>query len=367
MIQVNLDCEGPLTQNDNAYELCEKFIPRGGIFFANVSRYDDYLADVVRRPGYKAGDTLKLVLPFLKASGVTSAAMREFSAATLRLLPGTRQMLPRMAARFPVFIISTSYRPYLDALCDVTGFPPDNIYCTECDIDAYTIPDSERKLLMELAGEIAAQPMMSWPHDAAGVEDLDRETACVLERLEEIFWRIIPGMKAGRMLDEINPVGGTEKAVAVSESLERTGLRPSDVFYAGDSITDVQALELVREGGGAALSFNGNSYAVRSASWACLSPATAVIGALAEAMGNSGVASLATMSFDSSGMADADAVCDFLRRNGVEDDMFELLAQGRHEEEPRIYDLGLADIPAVITESEAFRKGVRGISVGNLG
>jgi len=61
------DCEGPLSKNDNAYELAEHFMPDGARFFAIVSKYDDVQADVVERHGYKAGDTLRLILPFLKA------------------------------------------------------------------------------------------------------------------------------------------------------------------------------------------------------------------------------------------------------------------------------------------------------------
>ena len=51
------DCEGPLTRNDNAQEIAAHFSPDGADLFARLSRYDDFLADVVRRPGYNAGDT----------------------------------------------------------------------------------------------------------------------------------------------------------------------------------------------------------------------------------------------------------------------------------------------------------------------
>ncbi|MCK5563078.1 hypothetical protein KAI30_02805, partial [Candidatus Bathyarchaeota archaeon] len=73
------DCEGPISKNDNAYELSEHFIPKGASFFALVSRYDDVQADVVKRPEYKAGDTLRLILPFLKAYGVTNEKIKKFS------------------------------------------------------------------------------------------------------------------------------------------------------------------------------------------------------------------------------------------------------------------------------------------------
>ena len=73
-LQLDTDCEGPLALNDNAFELCREFIkPDGARFFQQVSRYEDYLADVLKKPGYQAGDTLKLILPFLKAHGLTEA------------------------------------------------------------------------------------------------------------------------------------------------------------------------------------------------------------------------------------------------------------------------------------------------------
>ncbi|MEM2819977.1 MAG: hypothetical protein QXF31_02230, partial [Candidatus Bathyarchaeia archaeon] len=79
------DCEGPVSKNDNAFELSSWLIPKGDRFFTLISRYDDVLADIVKRPGYKAGDTLKLIVPFLKAYGATNGLMKKFSMETLLL------------------------------------------------------------------------------------------------------------------------------------------------------------------------------------------------------------------------------------------------------------------------------------------
>ncbi len=77
-VQLDTDCEGPLALNDNAFELCREFIkPQGDRFFQQVSRYDDYLAEVAKKPGYKGGNTLKLILPFLKAHGLTNARIQD--------------------------------------------------------------------------------------------------------------------------------------------------------------------------------------------------------------------------------------------------------------------------------------------------
>ena len=82
------DCEGPLSRNDNAQELAAHFIPGGTGFFARLSRYDDLLADVLHRPGYNAGDTLRLLAPFLVAHGATDQALEQYSADNVVLIPG---------------------------------------------------------------------------------------------------------------------------------------------------------------------------------------------------------------------------------------------------------------------------------------
>lgn len=35
------DCEGPISKNDNAFELSSNFIPNGDKLFTNISKYDD--------------------------------------------------------------------------------------------------------------------------------------------------------------------------------------------------------------------------------------------------------------------------------------------------------------------------------------
>ncbi len=367
MIQVNLDCEGPITQNDNAYELCEAYIPDGGDFFARISKYDDFLADVEKRPGYKAGDTLKLVLPFLKAWGVTSEMMENFSTKTLRLLPGTETMLPAITGRHHAFIISTSYRPYLDALCRATGFPAENIYCTDVNLDKYEIPEGEIATLKKLTKEIVAQPILEWDHELKGREDLAATHLKTLKSLDEIFWDIIPSMKSGEILNDVNPVGGREKAESVLKSLDRTGLEIGRVFYGGDSITDVQALELVEQGGGLALSFNGNSYSIRSANWACLSPDTMIIAALAEYFLKSGMEGFGSMPLDNQGVIKGRALLEFLEKKGIDSNLLSSFKNMDKGKMPELYDLDKTDIPSLIEKSEAFRKGVRGVALGELG
>ncbi|HID98070.1 MAG TPA: hypothetical protein EYP57_07780 [Thermodesulfobacteriaceae bacterium] len=368
MPQLNIDCEGPITQNDNAFELCEALIPKGGDFFARVSRYDDYLADVEKRKGYKAGDTLKLILPFLKAFNVTNEKMESFSEETLILLPGAREMLPSVAEIMPTFIISTSYRPYLEALCRISGFPEDHVYCTALDMDRYRLSEADAGTLAGLVSEIAGQPLLSWPEQAEGPADLTLGNRKIVERLDEIFWRVIPRMDIGRIYRDVNPTGGMEKARAVEDSLLRTGLTLADVFYVGDSITDVQALKLTAEGGGIAMSFNGNSYAVRAAEWACISSDTTIIAALADLFKSNGMESLDSM-FKNAGSDEmaGTRLAGALARRGVEQSLLPPVDTAMELDTPVIYKISVSNMDHIIEKSENMRKNVRGVRVGQLG
>ena len=83
--------------------------------------------------------------------------------------------------------------------------------------------------------------------------------------LDRIFWEQLPAMEIGALYQGVNPVGGPEKAKAVSDSLGKTGLSLADTIYVGDSLTDVQAFEAARAGGGLTISFNGGREAVNAA------------------------------------------------------------------------------------------------------
>ncbi len=367
MVQLNIDCEGPITQNDNAFELCEELIPNGGAFFARVSKYDDFLADIEKRPGYKAGDTLKLVLPFLKAYGATNQGIEEFSEKTLVLLPGARKMLRSVLELCPAFIISTSYRPYLEALCKVTGFPLENVYCTEVDLDAYDLDEDEKRALQSLAQEIGEMPLLSWPEECLGRQDLDSTNLKTLERLDEIFWKIIPRMSIGRVMEEVNPVGGVEKAKGVMDSLTRTGKDMEEVLYVGDSITDVQAFEIARDGGGVALSFNGNSYAVKSAQYALLSYETTLIAAIVHLLHSHGMKAVEQIFHQSeTDMLRGEALLNSLQEKGVPQFMLEVNFSEK-KGLPALYKITPENQGKIILQSEQVRRLVRGVAVGKLG
>ena len=134
------DCEGPISKNDNALEVMAHFVPQGDKIFAVTSRYDDALADVLKKSGYKAGDTLKLILPFLKAYDVMDEEIRQFSARNLLLIANIKNTIHHIRGIAPSYIVSTSYEHYVKAICTAIEFPFENTYCTKLKLTQLFFP-----------------------------------------------------------------------------------------------------------------------------------------------------------------------------------------------------------------------------------
>jgi energy-converting hydrogenase A subunit R len=282
------DCEGPITKNDNAAELAEAFVPAGDRFFSTISLYDDYLAEVVHKPDYKAGDTLRLILPFLKAFGLDNRSMVKFSRHNIQMIPQADCMLRDILDIMPAYIVSTSYSAYIMAVCDAVGFPFPNTYSTSVNLDHYALDQAEKKALRELHERVLDLPDFTIPSAAASAEDLSDRDRKTVEQLDEIFWTILPEMDIYRIIEEVNPVGGREKARAIERIADIEDAELRDVFYVGDSITDVDAFRLVKAADGMALSFNGNDWAVKEASFAVTAGTALPIGWLAMLFVNQG-------------------------------------------------------------------------------
>jgi len=360
-LQLDTDCEGPLALNDNAFELCRDFLkPDGDRFFKQVSRYDDYLADIVKKEGYKAGDTLKLILPFLKAQGLTNAQILEYSLKTIMLVPGAAETYRFLHSRkFPIFEISTSYRQFAEAVGLKLGFDKEHIFCTELDLDRYGLSPAETAELRRLQAEIVALPEIDLPPDAASPEDLPGPVREAVATCDRIFWETIPGMKIGVIYQEINPIGGSEKAKALADSLTKTGLSLADTIYVGDSITDVQAFEAVQAGGGLGISFNGNRYAVNAAEVIVVADSVwpiALLASIFQLWGKEGVLEVASP--ERRGKS---------RALVLPEAVIEPIARGL---EGRLFNLYQADHPRrqeITKESAAMRAQLRGAAIAALG
>jgi len=334
------DLEGPVTRNDNALEMAQRYIPRGAELFSRVSLYDDYLAEVVRRPGYRSGDTLRLIIPFLLAHGVTQAHLWDLARGGILVVPGADAVMRAIAAEAPTYIVSTSYCPYVEAVCSAIGFPTDHAFCTRVDLSSHTMSRLESGQVRAMQEEILAAAPLGIPPGAKGPGDLAEGDRATVRQLDSIFWERMPKLGAYRLVMEVRPIGGAEKAQSLRRVCEREGAQMQGMMYVGDSSTDVAAFREVRGAGGVAVSFNGDRWALGEADLVVIADRADPMLELARAFLGGGREALEGRGWPIGGK-----------------DWIATWTAGA----------GAGDVEGLVRESERRRKQVRGESIGTIG
>ena len=195
------DCEGPLSINDNAYEISDFFIPEGGHFFSILSNYDDML---VEENTEGAGSTLKLILPFFKAYGLTEKDLIEFSEDNIFMIDGAYNMIKYIQSIMPCYIVSTSYNQYIKALSDKTGFIYENTYSTNLQLDKYDLNQEEQDKLLDIHDNILFDSSF--------------------ENIHRIFTNVISKMEINNLIESVKPVGGIGKRDAILDIIDKNNI-----------------------------------------------------------------------------------------------------------------------------------------------
>lgn len=246
---VFFDLEGPLSSQDNAYEVLG-LVPEGHKIFEVISKYDDILA-LERRPDYEAGDTLSLIAPFLVAHDIQEKDVYAVSRKAF-LVGGARAMIAKLKeAGWLVYIISTSYEQHAYNIASQLGIKEEKVKCTQFPLDSYLAQFSSEDLDLVLKAE--KEILSLYP---------PRDEQSIKERLDSFFFGELPRSRIGNVLGNMRVIGGQRKVEAMKELCDRDGIDVSDSIAVGDSITDMKMLGFVRDRGGLSVVFNGNEYAL---------------------------------------------------------------------------------------------------------
>jgi len=246
MSLIFFDLEGPLSPQDNAYELMKLF-PNGDRVFEVISRYDDLLA-LEGREGYEPGDTLALIVPFLIYHSISEDDIGRL-AERATLIDGARELIMSLKD-WQVFCISTSYEQYARRISQRVGISSDNLACTRFPLDRYRnlVSKEDISLMEQIEQEILAMK----PEDDESMK----------KRLDRFFWLEMSEKSLGVALREVKPMGGRRKVEALKGFAQAYDQSPGQVVVVGDSITDARMLEVVNSAGGLAIAFNANEYAL---------------------------------------------------------------------------------------------------------
>jgi len=258
---IGFDLEGPLSPQDNAFEVMEAVYRRDGLLeaghriFAMISHYDDLLTEA-GKVGYEPGDTLALIVPFLLHHGLREDDVSQVSAGA-RLVAGAAELMESLRSHdWTIYIISTSYQQHAYQIARRLEVPAERVSCTAFPVEGWReafgevdfswVAEMERRIL-DLFPPAPDDPKKIWK---------------VRALLDRFYWELLPGSPLGEIWRQMSVMGGRRKAGAVEEILRRVdpGLRLRDMVVVGDSITDIRMLEVVEAAGGLAIVFNGNRF-----------------------------------------------------------------------------------------------------------
>ena len=340
------DCEGPLTLNDNAFELCEHFIENGGELFKILSLYDDYLVDVVKKDGYKAGNTLKLILPFFVLEKLENRDMVDFSRNNIYAVRDSKFLLKYLKEAMNTYIVSTSYGQYIEALSNYMEFPFENTYYTKVDVDVLSLNDGEMQKVAQFKNQILENP-----------EDYGL--------FDEIFFEEIPKMAIYEEIKKIDVVGGLGKKLAIDDIIEKDKIDVNQILYIGDSITDVEPLEFAFKNNGISISFNGNEYPLKVAQIAIVSPSAIATAVIADIYANNDKNKVLDFINDYNSTESINELFDGYEINSeIRERFFEVFDDDSF---PIIKIIDEENYDEILNESVKMRNGIRGDDIGGLG
>lgn len=249
MNSICFDLEGPLSPQDNAYELMKLF-PNGDKIFEVISRYDDLLT-LEEREDYEPGDTLALIVPFLVLHDISEDNITNL-AAKANLTGGADKLISSLQYNgWKIFCISTSYEQYAFHITQKLGIYAHNVACTPFPLNKFrvTLRKEDSALLRETEQDILTMKPVS-------------DDGRIKQSLDRFFWEKLPTTEIGKAIEQVKPVGGRRKVAALNRFADKYDQPLSKWVVIGDSITDFRMLQAVEEAGGLAIAFNANEYAL---------------------------------------------------------------------------------------------------------
>ncbi len=262
------DLEGPISTLDFAAEIGSMLSKKHDLnlqnydmasFFFMISTYDDYLIDVpgvkerLKIPEYQPGDTLRLMAPLYVAC-FSEEELNSIAKKNLRILPGCKKLMEILHRNWDIFVISTSYTQFAYHVTRALNIPKDHVYCTEFPIKKLKESVSD----IEKSAEILVKEIFQKYLD--NQKDLD----CVINDLNDFFWKDKKSDYV-KIMNNIKVRGGKRKELAVEEISKRTNTPIGEMIALGDSITDIDMLQRLKDESGIAISFNGNRFSIRRA------------------------------------------------------------------------------------------------------
>ncbi len=347
--QLICSCIGFMTQNDCTRDLCERYIPKGGKFYDLMVRYDMISAYVLNRQDSRAGGYLRHIVPFLKAFGATDHDMHKFCMDSFHLMPGIEHTMHYLNNLLPTFISTSSFEHTALGLSERLDLPIMMFDSTRVDLDQTDMPRRDGKTLREVANEIVKLKVPTVRYESGVQQYLDDTDVKMMTLLDGVMNSGIQDTEASPMMKNMRSVGVNEKAYALLDLRKRMNIDLDGTAFIGGDNLDYHALDLVRDGGGLALSFNGSELAIRGCNIAAMTRDTTVASVLVQEFYHKGMEAV----FDLVSNWDRESL---KKRDFPDPNVMNRMLEENARKLPEVRIVDKQNLDEIIVKSEQYRK-----------
>lgn len=347
--QLVCSCLGFLYTNNSTRDLCTKFIRSGDKFYDLVSRYEDVASYVLNRKDNRSGNTMRAVAPFLKAFGATDYGMLQCCKESLRLMPEAKRVMNYLSNTLPTFISTSSYEHQVMAMCEALEIPISICDYSTVDMDSYDMSRSEGRSIREFASKIDSLKLPRFEYRLNTPVALDKNETKLIEIMDDIFDNKIKDMDCNSMMTSMKSVGANEKAYALLDIRKRTMIDFDGTAYIGGNMVDYQAMDLIRDGSGLSMAFNGSEFSVHGCNIAVLSRDCTVAAVLVQEFYNRGIEAV----YDLVSNWDRESL---KKRECPDRALMDSMLASNPRKLPEVYIVNRENVSEVALKSDAYRK-----------
>jgi len=220
---------------------------------------------------------------------MTDFAAMDHCGRSLKTMREAKRVMGHLMDTLPAFITTSSYEHNVLKVCSELDIPRAVVDCTEIAFDEHDFTRQEAKTIREMAGRITSLKMPKQEYELNVPVKLQQDEVDMVLTLDEIFNERFREIPISDMMRQFRPVGANEKAYFLIDLRKRTQIDFEGTAFIGGDITDLHALDTIRDRGGLAMSFNGCDFAVRKSNIAVMSKDCTVAAVLVQEFYNEGI------------------------------------------------------------------------------
>lgn len=351
MLVTNLS--GFIVKNNPTRDLCDRFIRNGAHLYDVLARYDALTAYVLGREEATAGSTIKWVISFLKANGATDYLVREAYRGSLVLMPGAEEAIRYISNLLPTHITTSMYRHGWMAVEERVDAPLCDVFCSQMELDHMQFGRADSRRIREMCEEISSLRILKVVYELNVPMEVDENDVRIIRVLDDILQNRIPELPAMGLMESSIPVNSHRKAYQLLDIRKQSGIDLDCTMYVGGEDTDYQCLDLVRDAGGVAVSFNGSDFAVRGSNIAILSKDATVGAVFASMFNDRGIEAILDLA--------ANWERPYLKRCEFPDrNLLDRMLAAHPRKLPEVYAVDKRNVDEIATKSAEYRKKIIG-------